>query len=312
MKILLIEDSRTLAAIMTARLQSYGHDVQSAENGQAGLQAFIHGAFDLVLMDIEMPVMNGLEATRRIRDHEAQQVGAWTPVLFLTASDTEEKLLQAIDAGGDDFLSKATPEPILHAKMRAMARIAALRQHLAEANVRLAQQASRDGLTGLFNRRHMDQLTDQTWKICSETSQPFALLMLDIDNFKKYNDHYGHQQGDDCLRAVALSLAQSVSDAGLEDAFVARYGGEEFSVILPGVSDEAYRGLPDVLLGGVRALGIPHQLNGDQGIVTVSIGGARAEPAAGRIVELFRRADALLYRAKERGRNQAVLWDDGT
>lgn len=307
MKILLMEDSRSLAAIMTARLQSYGHEVQTAENGLVGVEAFIGDAFDLVLMDIEMPVMNGFEATQRIREHEAKQVWAWTPVLFLTASDSEEKLLQAIDAGGDDFLSKATPEPILHAKMRAMARIAALRQRLAEANARLAQQASLDGLTGLFNRRHMDQLADSAWKRCSEAGLPYALLMLDIDNFKKYNDHYGHQQGDDCLRAVARSLARVVSNAGLEDAFVARYGGEEFSVILPGVSDGVFRDLPQAILDGVRTLAIPHQVNGDLGIVTLSIGGARADPASGRIVELFRRADGLLYQAKDRGRNQAVL-----
>ena len=150
MKILIIEDSRAVAAVMAARLSSLGHEVDVAENGAIGVDKFETGQPDLVFMDIEMPVMNGFEATNRIRAHEAKQPWAWTPIIFLTASDTAENLITAIEAGGDDFMSKSVPELVLEAKMKAMARIAALRQRLSFANRKLEEQASRDGLTGLL------------------------------------------------------------------------------------------------------------------------------------------------------------------
>jgi CheY-like chemotaxis protein len=155
MKILIIEDSRAVAAVMAARLSSLGHEVDVAENGAIGVDKFETGQPDLVFMDIEMPVMNGFEATNRIRAHEAKQPWAWTPIIFLTASDTAENLITAIEAGGDDFMSKSVPELVLEAKMKAMARIAALRQRLSFANRKLEEQASRDGLTGLANHRHL-------------------------------------------------------------------------------------------------------------------------------------------------------------
>ncbi len=127
MKILLVDDARTVLMVMTSRLASYGHDVVHAANGQAAVEAFAVQAPDLVLMDIEMPVMNGFEATNRIRAFEATQQWAWTPIIFLTSSDTVENLVTAIEAGGDDFMSKFAPEPVLNAKMKAMSRIATLR-----------------------------------------------------------------------------------------------------------------------------------------------------------------------------------------
>jgi PleD family two-component response regulator len=114
-------------------------------------------------MDIEMPVMNGFEAANRIRAFEATQQWAWTPIIFLTSSDTVENLVTAIEAGGDDFMSKFVPEPVLHAKMKAMSRIASLRASLSQANRKLQDLASQDGLTGLCNRRSMDVRTDQLW-----------------------------------------------------------------------------------------------------------------------------------------------------
>ena len=110
MKILIVEDTRAIAVVMAARLASLGHEVDIAENGAIGVERFIAATPDLVFMDIEMPVMNGFEATNRIRAHEATQPWAWTPIIFLTASDTAENLITAIEAGGDDFMSKSVPE----------------------------------------------------------------------------------------------------------------------------------------------------------------------------------------------------------
>ena len=311
MKILLVEDVHSILALMTARLSSYGHDVKTAENGELAVEVFRAEAPDLVLMDIEMPVMNGFEATTRIRAIEAEQKWAWTPIMFLTASDTPENLVTAIEAGGDDFLVKTVPEAVLQAKMKAMVRIATLRQRLAFANARLYEQANRDGLTGLYNRRYLDMTADANWDTAVERRQPFAILMIDIDNFKKYNDCYGHQAGDDCLRAVAEILGNTMASCNAEglthSAFAARYGGEEFAVIVPGASMPAYEGIAKIVLDGIRDAAIPHEKNENWGIVTGSMGGARREPASGALVEVFRMADAQLYRAKESGRNRAEL-----
>lgn len=310
MKILLVEDTRVMAAVLAARLEAFGHEVQIAENGQAAVDRFPQYHPDLVLMDLEMPVMNGFEATTRIRALEATEQWSWTPIVFLTASDTPENLVTAIEAGADDFMAKTVPEPVLHAKMKALSRVAALRERLAVANRKLAEQATRDGLTGLCNRRAMDSRLDAAWADCTCSQAPFGLLMLDVDNFKKYNDHYGHQAGDDCLRAIARVLESTVGQ--LEDRlalspFAARYGGEEFAVILPGCTADAWQQLAQEIVDKVRAQQIPHEKNGDYGVATVSVGGIHLPQASGTIAQLFREADARLYRAKAAGRSQACL-----
>ncbi len=141
MKILLVEDSHSIAILLAARLEESGHSVVHAENGAKAVELFPNAEVDLVLMDIEMPVMNGFEAVSRIRAFETTQQWAWTPIIFLTASDTSESLVTAIEAGGDDFIVKSAPESVLQAKMKAMTRIAQLRQRLTEALRTLDKQA---------------------------------------------------------------------------------------------------------------------------------------------------------------------------
>ncbi len=313
MKILLVEDSRTVASVMMARLVSFGHDVKVAENGQIAVDLFSQWNPDLVLMDIEMPVMNGFEATNRIRALEAVQQWAWTPIIFLTASDTEKNLLTAIEAGGDDFMAKAVPEVVLRAKMKAMVRIATLRQRLSFANKLLEEQASRDWLTGLCNRRYMDLRVDAAWAEAVRLGQPFGLYMIDVDNFKKYNDLYGHQSGDECLRGIASALLSVVNTITAErrgeDLFAARYGGEEFAIIAPNVTAAVYEDIGPMVLKAVRGLGLLHEANESWRVVTISVGGSYLASAADKVVDLFRKADARLYRAKKDGRNRALLWD---
>jgi diguanylate cyclase (GGDEF)-like protein len=313
MKILLVEDSRAVAALMAARLTTFGHEVSFAENGQVAFDMFSKSPPDLILMDIEMPVMNGFEAAHQIRSYEAMQKWAWTPIIFLTATDTAENLVMAIEAGGDDFLSKGLSEDVLHAKMKAMARIAAMRQLLSIANLKLEQQASRDGLTGLFNRRWMDLNVDQAWAESVRKKAPFALLMVDVDNFKNYNDYYGHQVGDDCLCKIAHAIEEAVAESNAQGstaaAFAARYGGEEFTVVMPGASSAAYESCAARVLESVRKLDILHEQNGGWGIVTVSIGASRREPSSGVVTTMFRDADAALYRAKDNGRNRIEFAD---
>lgn len=305
MKILLVDDAPSVALVLSARLKSFGFDVCVAENGAIALHKFGEFGPDLVLMDIEMPVMNGFEATGRIRALESAQQWAWTPIIFLTGSNTTENLVTAIEAGGDDLIAKNSPEPVLRAKMKAMSRVAALRQDLAQANASLKEQANRDGLTGLRNRRSMDTKAGETWRHCVQAAASFAVLMIDIDNFKRYNDHYGHQAGDDCLRQVAQAIDTAVRATGMAAAFAARYGGEEFAVIMPRANPAQTEAMALAIVTAVRASALPHALNADWGVVTVSIGGACVLHADGNLGDLFRSADRHLYQAKEAGRNRA-------
>jgi diguanylate cyclase (GGDEF)-like protein len=313
MKILLVDDARSVVQVMTSRLSSYGYEVVYAENGKVAIEKFLETSPDLVLMDIEMPVMNGFEAASRIRAAEAQEQWAWTPIIFLTSSDTVQNLVTAIEAGGDDFMSKFVPEPVLNAKMKAMGRIATLRQNLSVANEKLQNLANHDGLTGLINRRSMDNRVDKLWFDSIPAGTAFSLLMLDIDNFKKYNDHYGHHSGDDVLRKVAKKIEDVTNESNrtrqTTDAFAARYGGEEFSVIVPGASLQSVHDLSAAIVKGVSDLSIPHEFNAEWGNVTISVGGGYLDAAVGELVSLFRLADARLYRAKGKGRNCVVMND---
>ncbi|WP_306607378.1 diguanylate cyclase [Azonexus sp.] len=308
MKILLVDDSRAIALVTTARLESFGHEVRHAINGQLAIELFQRDQFDLVLMDIEMPGMNGFETTTRIRALEGHEPWAWTPIIFVTATDTDTNLVTAIEAGGDDFISKSVSESVLQAKMKALARIAAMRQRLAQANAKLQDQANRDGLTGLFNRRAMDLRVDALWEDAVRFGKPFSLLMIDVDNFKKYNDFYGHQAGDECLRTVAGCIERVVGAASEDQmvpgAFVARYGGEEFTVVIPEAVSGVHVGLGLGIVEAIAALAIPHEANAAWGIVTVSAGAACMSPAIGSVGQVFRLADELLYKAKSQGRNR--------
>jgi diguanylate cyclase (GGDEF)-like protein len=308
MKILLVDDSRAVAMVTTARLESFGHEVKHAIDGPTAIALFQQMSFDLVLMDIEMPGMNGFEVTTRIRALEGHEPWAWTPIIFVTATDTPTNLVTAIEAGGDDFISKMAPESVLQAKMKAMSRIAALRSRLTLANQKLQGQANRDGLTGLLNRRAMDMQVNQLWEAAVSAGKPFSLLMIDVDNFKRFNDFYGHLAGDDCLRAVANCLARTVQQANDDKvapgAFVARYGGEEFCVVIPDSVPGVHLGLGTAIVEAIAALHLPHEKNADWGIITASLGAVCASPASGAVVNVFRQADALLYQAKEAGRNR--------
>lgn len=139
MKILLVDDSRSVAAVFSRRLAGFGHDVISAENGAVAVDKFREQAPDLVLMDIEMPVMNGFAATDHIRRFEQSRQWAWTPIVFLTSVDSTDNFVTSIDAGGDDLISKNVAEPVLRAKLKAMARVATLRQELLHANRKMEE-----------------------------------------------------------------------------------------------------------------------------------------------------------------------------
>ena len=179
---------------------------------------------------------------------------------------------------------------------------------LRRANKQLKISSQTDALTGLSNRRHFDAVLAQEWTRATRLAQPLALGMIDIDRFKEYNDHYGHQAGDICLQGVARVLAEHIRRTG---DLVARYGGEEFVFIAPATDGVSAAGMAKTVCDALYALQLPHKASA-LGCVTISIGVASMQPEDGEFAStLLAHADAALYRAKHAGRNQVVLDSPG-
>ena len=178
---------------------------------------------------------------------------------------------------------------------------------LAAANQRLRALSSQDGLTGVANRRWFDESLEREWRRAQRSDRLLNLALIDIDHFKKYNDHYGHLAGDDCLKRVAGALRERMRRAG---DLVARYGGEEFVVIIPETDARGARALAEELRATVEALGITHAASETGPVVTVSVGCSGTKPQAEKMAwSLVDAADQALYRAKNAGRNQ-VQWGE--
>ncbi len=307
MNILLVDDTRTEQNIMTVRLNEMGHDVMCCSNGQEAVELYCEYDFDLVLMDVIMPVMDGYEAARQIRKEDDD----WVPIIFLSGRTEPNDVAAGIEAGGDDYLTKPVDEIILAAKMAAMQRIAAMRHRLItvsndleKANSELQKLANADGLTGLANRRIIDEYLEKETARAVRSDHPISVIMIDIDNFKLYNDNYGHLAGDSCLKKVSKVLKNTVRRP--ED-LVGRYGGEEFCVILPSTDMNGAGFVAERIRSEVENLEIPHAKNSASTFVTLSLGIASRIPGSkATATKLLSDADKALYIAKTAGKNQAA------
>lgn len=189
-----------------------------------------------------------------------------------------------------------------------MIRVEEVNRILEQANEELKKLTNLDGLTGIANRRYHDDKLNREWRRCQRNNSPLAAILIDIDHFKYYNDHYGHIVGDQCLREVAKALQKSsrrISDS------VARYGGEEFICLLPDCNAEAALNVAELIEQRIRRLHIAHATSKVDSILTVSQGVAAMIPSRDmNATELIQRADLALYQAKQRGRNRVVVYDD--
>lgn len=304
MKILIVEDSATLRHAMCRFITNAGHEPVIAKNGEEALQTFESLGVDMVIMDIEMPGLDGFETTRIMRDWMEQE-DVWLPIIFVTGKHEEDDLRQGIEVGGDDYLIKPVSETILTAKIRAMERILAMREELKRLNESLTELSQKDGLTQLLNRRTFDERAESLWRQAVRNSEPLAILLLDIDFFKGFNDHYGHLAGDKCIQQVSRALETSLSRPS---DLLARYGGEEFIVMLPNTEQEGAYHVAERLRRAVANLHVPHKESEAASYVTISIGGAVISHAPGtQLKDHIHAADLALYESKERGRNRVTV-----
>ena len=268
------------------------HQVLMATAGVQALALCASKQPDLVLLDVSMPGMDGYEVCQRLKASEATRD---IPVIFVTAHNDEAAETRGLDAGAVDFISKPINARIVRARVKT---------HLtlkAQSDV-LRHWVYTDGLTGVYNRRFFDERLAVEWARAARNATALGIVMLDVDFFKHYNDHYGHQAGDECLRHVAAALKRCAKRPG---DVVARYGGEEFVCLLPDTGLDGAMQLASQLGQAVFAQQITHADSSVAPVVTVSLGVcSTCACATSSASELLRQADAHLYAAKSLGRHQ--------
>jgi diguanylate cyclase (GGDEF)-like protein len=241
-----------------------------------------------------MPDMDGHEVCRRLKENAHTSD---IPVIFVTAQDSPEEEAYGLDVGAVDFISKPLNAPVVRARVRT-------HLTLKRQGDLLRSMALIDGLTGIANRRYFDEALAVEWRDCLRNDYPLSLILMDVDHFKLYNDHYGHQEGDTCLYAIARTIKASL---GRAHDLAARYGGEEFVCILPHCTLEGAMQVADKIRSAVEALQIPHAASSSAPVVTISAGVGCVVPTdALRSVQLISHTDKQLYCAKETGRNRVA------
>ncbi|MBS7663232.1 diguanylate cyclase [Pseudomonas lalucatii] len=289
---LLVVDDEPVFVRLIHQLFSAEHEVFMATSSEQALDICAHSAPDLILLDVVMPGMDGLELCRRLKQlPQAQAI----PVIFVTARESLDEETACWAAGGVDFVNKPFNPLTLRNRVNV---------HLAlkfQAD-RLREMAFVDGLTGIANRRQFEERLELEFRRSRRNGSALALLMIDVDFFKPYNDRYGHQAGDECLRRVASLLKASMSRPG---DLAARYGGEEFVFLLPETNEAGARVIAQRLVDAVRQLNLEHLDSAVAAVVTISIGAAVLGPDSSESCRaLVTLADAQLYRAKKQGRGR--------
>lgn len=303
MKVLVVDDTKLMREMVGALIKSWGHIVYVASGAKEAYEVLDYKEIDLILMDVEMPKINGYELTRGIRE----KISTWIPIIFLTANTEDKKIEEGINAGGDDYVLKPVNQIILGSKIRAMGRIVQMKSELDEANRKLIKMSSVDALTDVVNRRGFNDALNRGWRDYVRVRKELSLIFLDIDFFKPYNDNYGHQQGDECLQQFASVLKKQVCRP---NDILARYGGEEFVILLPHTDINGAIKLCLRIIDGLKDAKIPHEHSKIAQYVTASLGVSSTTFGANSAKELVEQADSAVYSAKELGRNRYMVFSD--
>ncbi|HUQ19807.1 MAG TPA: diguanylate cyclase [Gemmatimonadaceae bacterium] len=307
-RLLVVDDHEDNVEVLRARLEARGYEVQGANDGQAALDMLEKWIPDLILLDVMMPKIDGLEVVRRVKANESLP---FIPVIMQTALDSTERMVAGFEAGADDYVTKPINFAELEARVKSLLRIKALQEALAERerelsemNDKLLSMSLTDGLTGVDNRRALEQKLHEMFGHSFRLHEPISCVMCDIDHFKKVNDTYGHQAGDEVLKQFAAILkgeAREIDSVG-------RYGGEEFLLLLPGTVLDSAVTFAERLRHCIEKNTFTYE--GGTLQRTMSCGVASwPHPRVSDAEALLRSADDALYVAKELGRNRVVRFD---
>ncbi|MBF0495658.1 MAG: diguanylate cyclase [Deltaproteobacteria bacterium] len=290
--ILIVDDEPGNIKVLTELLGSK-FTIRAATNGEKALK--IVGSDkppDLVLLDVMMPGIDGYAVCQRLKtDPYTQNI----PVIFITSKDSEEDQVKGFKAGAVDYIMKPFSPVVVEARVQTHVELKIQREFLKELSFR-------DGLTGIANRRRFNDYLSTVWDFAVREASPMALIMIDLDHFKGYNDHYGHQAGDTCLIQVAQAMGAALRR---KVDLVARYGGEEFGCILPKTDLDGAFLIAERFSDSILALQIPHSPSTTCSCVSISQGVASTMPSKDSSPDdLLKMADQALYQAKETGRNR--------
>ena len=320
MGILVVDDHEDARVLLERILKKGGLDDITLADSAAAAFDFLRpgsvgpykGNVDIILMDLVMPEIDGIEALKRIKEDVALRD---IPVIMVTAQDEVGSLKTALENGALDYLAKPVNKIELLARVRSglklkeeMDRRKENEQKLLAMNETLQRLSFLDGLTGIANRRYFDQLLDQEFRRACREKKCLSMIMIDIDYFKDYNDTYGHQKGDECLKQMA-NIFRTVLLRPAD--FVARYGGEEFAVVLPNTGIKGAMAIACAIKKKLFAENICHINSKAASYVTVSMGVGSLLP--GKTAELssfIGDVDKALYRAKWDGRNRIKSTDE--
>ncbi len=318
--VLLVDDQQIIAEGIRQMLADdpdiafhYCSDPRQAINKAIEVSATV------ILQDLVMPEVDGYTLLNFYRRHPRT---APIPVIVLSSKEDPADKSEAFARGANDYLVKLPDRIELIARIRvqsqsyllqlerelAFKKLHQLQQELEIRNAELQRLSSVDGLTGIANRRNFDERLDQEWKRAMREDLRLSLILIDVDFFKPFNDNYGHQLGDDCLRSVASALAGALHRPG---DFVARYGGEEFVAVLPGTDLKGAMVTAEALRMAIEAKKVRHDFSKAARNVTISLGIASVIPRQGMLPSaLIVAADTALYEAKEGGRNRYMVASD--
>lgn len=296
-RILIVDDAPRNISLLGELLKDK-YNIQVANNGEKAIRiAQEDTQLDLVLLDVMMPKMDGYEVCERLKKDERTRK---IPIIFITGKDREQDEIKGFELGAVDYITKPFNPVIVRARVKTHLELKRYRDFLEDMSLI-------DGLTGIPNRRKFDEYYETTWNLAIREEHYHSILMLDIDLFKLYNDHYGHQAGDECIVKIAQALQGMVKR---KTDLVARYGGEEFVCILPDTPKEDAFELAEMLRLGIEALNIEHATSTVSKCVTVSVGVSTIRPINGMVDQgLIKAADDALYCSKEKGRNRVTHFD---
>lgn len=301
--VLIIDDSTTLRQQVRAFLNDARlFDVYfEASNGIEGFKMLLSNPVDVVLCDLEMPGMDGLKFLGLLAArHELRDI----PVIMLTGREEKEQKVKGLEQGASDYITKPFDAGELVARVKVQLKIKTLQDHLKEQNRKLEELSNTDPLTQLANRRFLMKALEKEFHRSQRNGNALALVMADIDHFKKINDSYGHQEGDVVLKAVAGAIAEDLREYDL----AARFGGEEFALVLPETALTKAIHVAERVREKVARLALAGPLRGQQ--VTISLGVvAHPHKQVKTVDDLIRMADDALYGAKREGRNRVVIAD---
>ena len=293
---ILVVDDMTTTLLLLHDLLKDTYEVKIAKSGTKALEILESpNDIDLILLDIEMPDINGYDVCKRIKNNETIKN---IPIIFITGRTSQEDEEYGLNLGAIDYITKPFNKAIVKLRIKNYL-------DLKIKNDMLEKLSMYDGLTNIRNRRFFDETFEKTFNEIKRDKKSLAVLMIDIDFFKPYNDNYGHGQGDETLRKVAKALEKTIKRAS---DFVARYGGEEFVILLKDIKKDGVEAVANNLLNAVRELKITHEFSKIENYVTVSIGASFYNSNSDVTkLELLLKADETLYSVKNSGRNNFAI-----